>query len=101
MMDDTDGGVDVQFYEAVVAKLPLFKARAIVTAMHEEVQSVVAPLRAVEKKAGKSWEEVLAEEEEEKAEEPEDDGPATGRKEGREVLGRGPRGGRGGESGGA
>jgi hypothetical protein len=82
MMDDTDGGVDVQFYEAVLAKLPLFKARAVVTAMHEEVQSVVAPLRAVQKKAGKSWEEVLAEEEEEKpgpspgpSPAPSDDGP--------------------------
>merc|ERR1719321_1310418 len=77
MMEDADGGVDVQFYEAVVAKLPLFKARAIVTAMHEEVQSVVAPLRAVEKKAGKSWEEVLAEEEEEEEEKAEDKGPAS------------------------
>merc|ERR1719379_1414850 len=27
MMDDADGAVDVQFYEAVLAKLPLFKAR--------------------------------------------------------------------------
>merc|ERR1719194_86385 len=82
MMEDADGGVDVQFYEAVMAKLPLFKARAVVTAMHEEVQSVVAPLRKLEKKAGKSWEEVLAEEEEEKAPAPsepeEDEGPGTG-----------------------
>merc|ERR550537_817473 len=77
MMDDADGGVDVQFYEAVMAKLPLFKARAIVTAMHEEVQSVVAPLRKIEKKAGKSWEEVLAEEEEEKAEPEEDEAAAS------------------------
>jgi len=68
VIEGADAGVDVQFYEAVIAKVPLYKARAVVTTMHNEVVRTVATMDPKEPQKrtgplGPSWEEILEEQE--------------------------------------